>query len=171
MKIVAPVKLLVTALFILITSLPVNASNLPSITGETWLNTAPLNQENFKNKVVLVYFWTFGCHNCKAVQPYIKQWHKRYADKGLIVVGVHSPEFSFEKNIVNVRNYLAENAITYPVVIDNDFINWRRFSNQYWPTIYLANTDGQLVYRKIGEGDYSITESWIRDLLTRARMK
>ena len=141
------------------------ASNIPDISGDTWLNSKPLKSENLKNKVVLVYFWTFDCHNCKAVEPYIKKWHERYADKGLKIIAVHSPEFSHEKKINNVRKYASDHDLRYPIVIDNDFSIWKRYSNRYWPTIYLSNKKGELVYRKIGEGHYITTENRIKNLI------
>ena len=141
------------------------ATELPLITGETWINSAPLTTADFKDKVVLAEFWTFGCHNCKAVEPHVVQWHQKYADKGLLIIAVHSPEFSHERQPENVRAYIKQHNIAYPVVIDNDFINWRRFSNRYWPTLYLVDRHGQIRYRKIGEGDYRQTEKWIENLL------
>ena len=141
------------------------ASEMPSLAGGTWFNSPPLKTEELRNEVVLVYFWTFGCHNCKAVEPYVKQWHQRYQDKGLHIIAIHSPEFDHERDPDNVRQYLARNDITYPVLLDNDFVNWRRYTNRYWPTIYLVDRMGQVRYRKIGEGSYRQTEEWIQRLL------
>lgn len=141
------------------------ANEMPDLTGSNWFNSPALSTTELKNAVVLVYFWTFGCHNCKAVEPYVKQWHQRYQDKGLRVVAIHSPEFDHERDPDNVKQYLARNDITYPVLLDNDFVNWRRFTNRYWPTIYLVDRSGQVRYRKIGEGSYRQTEEWIQRLL------
>jgi thiol-disulfide isomerase/thioredoxin len=141
------------------------AAGLPDIAGDTWLNTAPLQRQDLAGKVVLVEFWTYGCHNCRAVEPYVKQWYRSYADQGLVVIAIHSPEFAHERQRDNVRQYLSQHQMTYPVLMDNDFRNWRRFANRYWPTLYLADRSGQLRYRKIGEGDYDRTEQWIKRLL------
>lgn len=141
------------------------APTAPEITSEAWLNGEPTSMSSLKGKVVLVEFWTFGCWNCKNVEPYIKQWHKKYAKEGLVTLAVHSPEFRHERNIENVRKYLAKNDIVYPVPIDNDFSTWRSFENRAWPTVYLIDKDGKLVYSHIGEGAYSRTESKIRELL------
>jgi thiol-disulfide isomerase/thioredoxin len=141
------------------------ATDLPSVTGDTWFNSKPLSGKDLDNHVVLVFFWTFGCHNCRAVEPYIKQWYQGYAKKGLAVIAIHSPEFDYERKPENVQDYISKNALTYPIVLDNDFVNWKRFSNHYWPTIYLADRKGKVVYRKIGEGSYKETELWIQNLL------
>ncbi len=137
----------------------------PEIRGDIWINTPPLNWADLRGKVVLVEFWTFECWNCHHVEPYIKQWHARYAAEGLQVVSVHAPEFDRERDPDNVRSYVQRAAITYPVVLDNDFSNWKRYSNRYWPTIYLIDKRGVLRYQKIGEGDYDKTETILRDLL------
>jgi thiol-disulfide isomerase/thioredoxin len=138
---------------------------LPSIRGETWLNSTPLQNADLQGKVVLVEFWTFGCHNCRAVEPYVKQWHARYAQQGLQIIAVHTPEFDRERQPDNVRRYVRQHDIRYPVVLDNDYAIWRRFANRYWPTLYLADKNGHIRYGKIGEGDYAKTEQWIQRLL------
>jgi len=137
----------------------------PDFTAETWLNSAPLSLETERGKVIMVYFWTFGCHNCKAVEPYVKAWYERYRNDGLQVVAVHSPEFSFERDVGNVERYVAENAVRYPVVIDNDFTIWRRYRNRFWPVIYLIDRGGTVRYRAIGEGGYERTRESIETLL------
>jgi thiol-disulfide isomerase/thioredoxin len=137
----------------------------PEIRGDVWINTAPLNWSELRGKVVLVEFWTFECWNCHNVEPYIKQWHARYAAEGLQVVTVHAPEFDRERDPDKVRDYVKRAAIGYPVVLDNDFANWKRYDNRYWPTVYLVDKRGQLRYRKIGEGGYDKTETTIRALL------
>ena len=120
---------------------------------------------DYRGKVVLVEFWTFACWNCKNVEPYVKDWHARYADEGLVVIAVHTPEFEREKKLENVRRYLAEHEITHPVLVDNGFTTWRRYGNRYWPAIYLIDKQGRLRHKRIGEGDYERTESWIQRLL------
>lgn len=137
----------------------------PDILSDTWLNTAPQKISGLRGKAVLVEFWTFGCWNCRNVEPYIKQWHARYKDAGLEIISVHAPEFDNERNPDNVRNYVAKAGIKYAVAIDNDFANWNRYHNRYWPTLYLVDKRGELRYIKIGEGDYAQTEEKIRGLL------
>lgn len=133
--------------------------------GTQWLNSAPLTLGHMKGKVVMVEFWTYGCYNCVNVEPYIKKWYGRYKDKGFEVIAVHSPEFSHERKLENVRDYIERKGIKYPVVIDNDFAIWRRYSNHYWPAMYLIDKQGQLRYRSIGEGRYRQTEEMIQSLL------
>ena len=158
-------RLLITLWLLSLSSLA-HTSELPNITGDTWLNSTSLHADDLKNKVVLVKFWTYGCHNCNAVEPYVIEWHNKYAEQGLLVIAVHTPEFTHEHQLDNVRAYMKEHKVPYPVVLDNDFSNWRRFSNRYWPTLYLADRRGQLRYRKIGEGSYKETERWIKMLLS-----
>ena len=137
----------------------------PEITAEIWLNKEPTSIEELRGSVVLIEFWTFGCWNCKNVEPYVKQWHKKYADQGLVILAVHSPEFRHEKDIENVKKYVADNAILYPVPIDNDFSTWRDFHNRAWPAMYLIDKNGRIVYTHVGEGAYSTTEAKIKQLL------
>jgi len=115
-----------------------------------------------------VEFWTFACHNCQNVEPFVKRWHERYAGEGLVVVAVHTPELSFERDLDRVRRYAREHEITYPVAVDNDFSTWRAFGTRAWPTIYLVGKDGRIRYRRIGEGAYEATEAMIRELLAEA---
>ncbi|MGB7950695.1 MAG: redoxin domain-containing protein [Candidatus Binatia bacterium] len=137
----------------------------PEITGQNWLNSAPLGLAELKGKVVLLEFWTFGCYNCRNVEPYVKGWHQKYADRGLVVIGVHAPEFSYEKVVANVQRYVRDHAIQYPVAIDNDFNTWNRYNNRYWPAMYLIDKRGIIRYLRIGEGGYQQTEQQIRTLL------
>jgi thiol-disulfide isomerase/thioredoxin len=138
----------------------------PEIAGTgPWLNSAPLSLAKLKGKVVLVEFWTFGCYNCRNVMPYVKQWHERYAKQGLVVVGVHTPEFAHEADPTRVKNFLQENGITHPVVMDNDYAIWKRWGNRYWPAMYLLNQSGEVCYRHFGEGRYRETEAFIQQLL------
>ena len=153
-----------------LTSLPVVALGCgfkaaQEIAGKTWLNSTPLSLAELRNKVVLVEFWTLGCSNCRNVEPYVKEWNAKYASQGLVVVGVHTPEFSYEKNLDNVRDYIDKHRIRHAVVIDNDFAIWNRFSNRYWPTLYLIDKAGAICAVKIGEGSYTETEQKIRQLL------
>ena len=118
-----------------------------------------------KNKVILYDFWTYGCYNCQNTIPYIKAWYDKYADKGLLIIGIHTPEFEFEKDIGNVKQAVVKSDIKFPVVLDNDEQNWRAFENHYWPRFYLADSDGYIRYDHIGEGSYDETEQAIQQLL------
>lgn len=137
----------------------------PAIHGDQWLNSAPLAAQELRGKVVLLEFWTFGCWNCKNVEPYIKQWHATYGGQGLLVLAVHSPEFPHEAKLENVQRYIRENGLQYPVPVDNDFVTWRRFGNRAWPALYLIDKAGQIRYTHVGEGGYAATEKAIRTLL------
>ena len=137
----------------------------PEILNETWLNSQPQHLTALKGRVVMVEFWTFGCYNCRNVEPYVKQWHKKFAPQGLVVIGVHSPEFDSERDIENVKRYVQEHAITYPVAIDNDFATWKSYNNRYWPAMYLIDKQGVIRYVHIGEGEYTTTEQKIQALL------
>ncbi|MGQ9364951.1 cytochrome c biogenesis protein DipZ [Azospirillum sp. ST 5-10] len=142
---------------------------LPSLDGATdWLNSKPLTTEELRGKVVLIDFWTYSCINCIRTLPYLRAWAEKYRDQGLVVVGVHAPEFAFEKRIGNVQKALRDFAITYPVAIDNDFRIWRAFGNSYWPAFYIADATGRIRHHQFGEGGYEQTERVIRDLLAEA---
>jgi len=138
----------------------------PDIAGiEAWINSKPLQLDQLKGKVVLIDFWTYSCINCVRSLPYIKDWYAKYHKEGLVVIGVHTPEFDFEKNLENVKNSVSKYGIEYPVALDNNFVTWRNFKNQFWPAHYLINKEGEVVYTHFGEGDYDITENNIRFLL------
>lgn len=137
----------------------------PEITNETWLNAEPQRLADLRGHVVLVEFWTFGCYNCRNIEPSVREWHAKYAKQGLAVIAVHSPEFSYERSTDKVREYIKEHQLPYAVPIDNDFITWRQFKNRYWPTLYLIDKHGLIQYVKIGEGDYAETDRQIRRLL------
>jgi cytochrome c biogenesis protein CcdA/thiol-disulfide isomerase/thioredoxin len=148
--------------------LPVIGS-FPSLAGATtWLNSPPLTAEGLKGKVVLVDFWTYSCINCVRSIPYVRSWAEKYKDQGLVVIGVHAPEFAFEKDIDNVRKAVADFKIGYPVAVDNDFAIWRAFGNQYWPAHYFIDAQGQIRHRHFGEGEYEASERVIQQLLTEA---
>ena len=138
----------------------------PEITGQTWINAAPMHLADLKGKVVLVEFWTFGCSNCRNVEPHVKGWHEQYAEQGLVVIGVHTPETDFERYSKNVEHYVREQQISYAVVTDNDFATWNRYGNRAWPTVYLIDKQGFIRYTHIGEGSYVQTEQQIQTLLT-----
>jgi len=138
----------------------------PEFSGiNAWLNSKPLTMKGLKGKVVLVDFWTYSCINCVRTLPYITDWDNKYRDKGLVIVGVHAPEFEFEKNEDNVKTALTAHGIKYPVAMDNELATWQNFNNQYWPAHYLINQSGDVVYTHFGEGDYGVTENNIRYLL------
>jgi len=145
--------------------LPVEGA-LPELDGATlWLNSPPLTREQLKGKVVLVDIWTYSCINCIRTIPYVRAWAERYKDQGLVVIGVHSPEFAFEKDPANVRKAVADFGIRYPVAMDNDLAIWRAFDNRYWPAHYLADAQGRIRYHHFGEGKADQTEAAIRALL------
>ena len=142
---------------------------VPEIRGiSSWINTEPITFEEQRGKVVLVDFWTYTCVNCIRTLPYIKAWHEKYADKGLVIVGVHTPEFDFEKDRDNVIEASEGFGLEYPIAQDNDFGTWRAFNNRYWPAKYLVDKDGLIRYTHFGEGAYEETELWIRGLLEEA---
>lgn len=141
----------------------------PSLDGAVaWLNSPPLDMEQLRGKVVLVDFWTYSCINCIRTAPYVRAWAEKYADQGLVVIGVHAPEFAFEKKIGNVKAAVSDFKISYPVAIDNDYRIWRAFDNSYWPAHYLIDAKGQIRYHHFGEGNYRATETAIQDLLREA---
>jgi cytochrome c biogenesis protein CcdA/thiol-disulfide isomerase/thioredoxin len=138
----------------------------PEIGGITaWINSPPLSIAELKGKVVLIDFWTYSCINCVRTLPYVKDWYDKYHDKGLVIIGIHTPEFDFEKVLTNVQNAVIRDGIKYPVALDNQFVTWRNFNNAYWPAHYLINKNGEVVYTHFGEGDYDVTENNIRFLL------
>jgi len=145
---------------------------MPSLAGATgWLNGPPLTRESLRGKVVLVDFWTYSCINCLRTLPYVKRWYETYKDHGLVVIGVHAPEFAFERDPDNVRRAVGELGIGYPVAIDDDYAIWRGFSNQYWPAHYFIDAEGRIRGHHFGEGDYEGSERIIRELLTQAGYK
>jgi cytochrome c biogenesis protein CcdA/thiol-disulfide isomerase/thioredoxin len=149
-------------------ALPVEGS-LPSLAGAVeWLNSPPLTPEQLKGKVVLVDFWTYSCINCLRSIPYVRAWADKYKDQGLVVIGVHAPEFAFEKNIGNVKQAVAKLRIDYPVAVDNDYAIWRAFNNEYWPADYFIDAKGQIRHHFFGEGDYAESEKVIQQLLAEA---
>ena len=133
-----------------------------------WINSDPLTLQQLRGKVVLIDFWTYTCINCIRTFPYLKLWHSRYADDGLVILGIHTPEFEFEKDFANVRQATVDNGIVWPVAQDNDFATWDAYNNRYWPAKYLIDQDGQVRYTHFGEGHYAETEGQIRELLTAA---
>jgi len=133
--------------------------------GVAWLNSAPVDSRSLRGKVVLVNFWTYTCINSLRALPYVKGWATKYQKAGLVVIGVHTPEFSFEKQQSNVEAALGDLRVTYPVVMDNNYRIWQDFNNQYWPAFYIANAKGRIRYEHFGEGDYGASERVIQELL------
>jgi len=147
-------------------ALPPARKPLPEFQGiSQWLNSPPLTVADLKGSVVLVQIWTFACINCQRTLPYITDWHRQYASQGLKVVGVHCPEFPFERDVNNVKRALTQHGISYPVAIDNDFKTWNAYDNHYWPHLFLADRQGFIQYDHVGEGAYDETKQTIVQLL------
>jgi cytochrome c biogenesis protein CcdA/thiol-disulfide isomerase/thioredoxin len=144
-----------------------NYGKAPEFTGiNNWVNTAPLTIAELKGKVVLIDFWTYSCINCLRTLPFTTKWYDTYKDKGLVIIGVHTPEFAFEKDTNNVQSAINRLGIHYPVAQDNDYGTWTAYNNQYWPAEYLIDQNGNIVYEHFGEGEYDHTENAIRQLLS-----
>ncbi len=145
---------------------PPTGKHLPEFQGiSQWLNSAPLSIADLKGSVVLVQFWTFACINCQRTLPYITKWHQQYKSQGLKVIGIHTPEFAFERDANNIKKALKQHKITYPVPVDNEYKTWNAYDNQYWPHLFLADRQGLLRYDHVGEGAYEKIEQTIRQLL------
>jgi thiol-disulfide isomerase/thioredoxin len=137
----------------------------PELAGDAWLNSPPRTLAELRGKVVLVEFWTFACWNCQNVEPHVRAWHQRYAARGLVVIGVHTPELDRERDLANVKQYVKEHRITWPVLVDNGFRTWRAYGNRYWPAFYLIDGQGRIRHQRFGEGGYEEMEARIRELL------
>jgi cytochrome c biogenesis protein CcdA/thiol-disulfide isomerase/thioredoxin len=145
------------------------AATMPPLDGATqWLNSEPLTRDGLRGKVVLIDFWTYSCINCIRALPYVEAWHEKYRDQGLVVIGVHAPEFAFERDVRNVRRAIEDLGIAYPVAVDNDYALWRAFANEYWPAHYFVDAAGNIRHTHFGEGDYDRSERVIRQLLAEA---
>jgi thiol-disulfide isomerase/thioredoxin len=150
----------------------VGSSPLPNLAGATgWINSPPLTAKELKGKVVLIDFWDYSCINCIRAIPYIRAWAEKYKDDGLVVIGVHTPEFDIEKETPNVQKAITKFGITYPVALDNDYKIWNGFSNQAWPAHYFIDAKGRVRYEHFGEGEYEQSERWIQQLLKEANAK
>ena len=138
----------------------------PNFVGiKTWLNSTPLNIADLRGKVVLVDFWTYGCYNCVNTLPHVTRLYDTYKDKGLIVVGIHTPEFGFEKSTDAVQAAIKRHGIRYPVAQDNEYATWKAYHNQYWPAQYIIDRSGKIVFEHAGEGQYQEIERKIQELL------
>src|SRR5579862_2045477 len=133
-----------------------------------WVNSPPVTESAVSGKVILVDFWTYTCINWRRTLPYVRAWAEKYKDHGLVVIGVHTPEFRFEKNMDNVRRETAALGISYPVAVDSDYAIWRTFNNQYWPALYLIDARGRIRHHQFGEGNYEEIERIIQQLLAEA---
>jgi thiol-disulfide isomerase/thioredoxin len=149
-------------------ALPVEGHLAPFAGATQWLNSEPLTPEGLRGRVVLVDFWTYTCVNWLRTLPYVRAWAAKYADAGLTVVGVHTPEFGFERDLDNVTAQSRALAVGYPVAVDNDYAVWRAFSNRFWPALYVADAEGRLRYHHFGEGEYAMAEMVVQQLLVEA---
>jgi thiol-disulfide isomerase/thioredoxin len=142
---------------------------VPPLNGAVdWLNSPPLSVDQLRGKVVIVNFWTYSCINCLRTLPYLKTWSKKYRDQGLVVIGVHTPEFAFERGLGNVKRAAHDLGVDYPVAIDNKYAVWQAFGNQYWPAFYIVDATGHIRYHQFGEGNYDKSERVVRQLLAEA---
>ena len=153
-------------------AVPAAERKLPSFSGATgWLNSQPLTEASLRGKVVLVEFWTYTCVNWRRTLPYVRAWAEKYREQGLVVIGVHTPEFSFERNADNVKWAVKDMKIGFPVAIDNAYAVWRAFSNEYWPALYFIDAKGHIRHQHFGEGEYEESEKVIQQLLVEAGVK
>ena len=148
--------------------LPVEGQLAPFTGATSWINSEPLTPEGLRGRVVLVDFWTYTCINWLRTAPYRRAWAAKYRDAGLTLIGVHTPEFAFERDLDNVSRYVREFGVEYPVAVDSDYGVWRAFNNHYWPAIYLADAEGRIRYHHFGESEYAMTEMALQQLLSEA---
>jgi len=154
------------AAMLLTTAAVAGGEQMPDLSGATsWLNSPPLNREQLKGKVVLIDFWTYSCINCLRSLPYLRAWDAKYRSSGLVIIGVHTPEFDFETNPANIEKALRKFGITYPVANDSKRLIWNAFHNEYWPAHYFIDASGKIRHQHFGEGDYEESEWWIQKLL------
>jgi len=142
------------------------SATAPELAGGEWINSAPLKLNELRGRVVLIEFWTFGCYNCRNTLPYVKSWDDRYRDKGLTVIGVHSPEFDEERKVENLRREVTSLGIRYAVVTDNDYQTWTTYHVEAWPTTFLIDKQGRIRWMHEGEGGYDEAERLIQKLLS-----
>ena len=141
------------------------SATAPELATGDWINSEPLKLKDLRGRVVLIEFWTFGCYNCRNTLPHIKDWDNRYREKGLTVIGVHSPEFAEERIVENLRAQVVSLGINYPVVSDNDYQTWNAYDVYAWPTLFLLDKQGRIRWMRVGEGDYDEAERLIQELL------
>ena len=141
------------------------APTAPEISSGQWINSEPVTLKSLHGRVVLLEFWTFACYNCRNTLPTVKKWDAQYRDKGLTIIGVHTPELDYERNVDNLRKEVAALGITYPVVTDNDYSTWRTYKVDAWPTLFVLDKEGRVRWTHVGEGAYNETEDVIKKLL------
>jgi thiol-disulfide isomerase/thioredoxin len=141
------------------------SANAPELATGDWINSEPLKLNELRGRVVLIEFWTFGCINCRNILPFVKSWADRYREKGLTVIGVHSPEFDEERNVEHLRREISSLGIRYPVVTDNDYETWHAYKVEAWPTVFLLDKQGRIRWMHVGEGGYDEAERLIQELL------
>lgn len=162
-------RLILTATVVTAMGTPTRTSELASLSHATeWVNSPPLTAESLQGRVVVVQFWTYSCVNWIRTLPYVRAWDRKYRDKGLVVIGVHAPEFEFERRLTKVRWAAESFRVDYPIAVDNDFAIWGAFENRYWPALYLIDGRGRVRHRHFGEGDYEQSERIIQELLAEA---
>jgi thiol-disulfide isomerase/thioredoxin len=142
----------------------------PEIDSGTWINSEPLTLKSLRGHVVLIEFWTFACYNCRNTLPTVKKWDAQYRQQGLTIIGVHTPELDYERNVENLRREVTGLGITYPVVTDNDYSTWKTYSVEAWPTLFLIDKQGRMRWMHVGEGAYDETEQAIKKLLAEDRI-
>ena len=140
------------------------SATAPELATGNWINSEPLKLKDLRGRVVLIDFWTFGCYNCRNTLPFVKSWDDRYREKGLTVIGVHSPEFDDERKIENLRREIASLGIRYPVVTDNDYQTWTAYKVEAWPTVFLLDKQGRVRWMHVGEGNYDEAERFLQKL-------
>ena len=141
------------------------SATAPDLATGEWINSEPLKLQDLRGRVVLIEFWTFGCYNCRNTLPFVKSWNDRYRQKGLTVIGVHSPEFDEERKVESLRREVASLGIRYPVVTDNDYQTWKAYDVEAWPTVFLLDKQGRIRWMHVGEGNYDEAERLIQKLL------
>jgi thiol-disulfide isomerase/thioredoxin len=141
------------------------APTAPELKSGLWINSEPLTLKNLQGRVVLIEFWTFACYNCQNTLPTIKKWDTQYRDKGLTIIGVHTPELDYESNIDNLRREVVKLGLKYPIVTDNDYSTWKAYGVEAWPTLFLLDKQGRVRWTHVGEGAYNETEAAIKNLL------
>jgi thiol-disulfide isomerase/thioredoxin len=141
------------------------STTAPELAPGDWINSEPLKLKDLRGRVVLIEFWTFGCYNCRNTLPFVKSWDDRYRQKGLTVIGVHSPEFDEERNVEHLRREVSSLGIRYPVVTDNDYKTWNAYKVEAWPTLFLLDKQERIRWMRVGEGNYDETERLIQKLL------
>ena len=141
------------------------APTAPELKSGLWINSEPLTLKNLQGRVVLIEFWTFACYNCQNTLPTIKKWDTQYRDKGLTIIGVHTPELDYESNIDNLRREVVKLGLKYPIVTDNDYSTWKAYGVEAWPTLFLLDKQGRVRWTHVGEGAYNETEAAIKKLL------